>query len=205
MGGVCARSAELMCTVLKKKMGNSGWCYHKSCIGADTCQVAKGGCTSPQQAGRARSWFHVRWNRVLNCKRFNRGCVHGIVAVARAKIPSTSVCARASVERMVKVEKTDVRIWADLNACVSPGGITQRASRMKKTKAHTNTCTGIQSSCTSKRKLGQNPWQIELRYLWVQEMTFSEEFNTRRVPGYSNIGYHLTKGGPLFEMENWEK
>ena len=99
--------------------------------------------------------------------------MHGNVAVARAKIQSTSVYARTWVEQMVKVEKTDVRIWTDLNACVSPGGITQRASRMKKTKARIKTFTGIQSSRTSKRKFGQNPWQIELRYLWVQEMTFS--------------------------------
>ena len=28
-------------------------------------------------------------------------------------------CVRTWVERMVKVEKTDVRIWTDLNACVS--------------------------------------------------------------------------------------
>ena len=70
--GASSSPAELMCTVprdsvvrrdcsvLRKRMGNSGWCNRKSCIGADTCPAAKGGCTSPQKAERARCWFHVR-------------------------------------------------------------------------------------------------------------------------------------------------
>ena len=33
------------CSMLEKRMGNSGWCCHRSCIGADTRPVAKGGCT----------------------------------------------------------------------------------------------------------------------------------------------------------------
>ena len=52
----------------------------------------------------------------------------------------------------------------------------------------------------SRRGLGKTR-HVELKYLWVQEMTNSGRVKMRRVPGELNLADHLTKGKTWWEVE----
>ena len=61
---------------------------------------------------------------------------------------------------------TQVRVWTDSNAA---------------------------KAIASRRGLGKT-WHVELRYLWLQDVTKSGRVKMRRIPGEQNLADHLTKG-----------
>ena len=68
---------------------------------------------------------------------------------------------------------TQVRVWTDSNAA---------------------------KAIASRRGLGKTRL-VELRYLWLQEMTKSGRVNMRRIPGEQNLADHLTKGEAWHQIE----
>ena len=68
---------------------------------------------------------------------------------------------------------TQVRVWTDSNAA---------------------------KAIASRRGLGKAR-HVELRYLWLQEMTKSGRVKMRRIPGEQNLADHLTKGKAWHQIE----
>ena len=68
---------------------------------------------------------------------------------------------------------TQVRVWTDSNAA---------------------------KAIASRRGLGKTR-HVELRYLWLQEMTKSGRVKMRRIPGEQNLADHLTKGKAWHQIE----
>ena len=68
---------------------------------------------------------------------------------------------------------TQVRVWTDSNAA---------------------------KAIASRRGLGKTR-HVELRYLWLQEMTKSGRVKMRRIPGERNLADHLTKGKAWHQIE----
>ena len=68
---------------------------------------------------------------------------------------------------------TQVRVWTDSNAA---------------------------KAIASRRGLGKTR-HVELRYLWLQEMTKSGRVKTRRTPGEQNLADHLTKVKAWHQIE----
>ena len=68
---------------------------------------------------------------------------------------------------------TQVRVWTDSNAA---------------------------KAIASRRSLGKTR-HVELRYLWLQEMTKSGRDKMRRIPGERNLADHLTKGEAWHQIE----
>ena len=52
----------------------------------------------------------------------------------------------------------------------------------------------------SSRGLGKTR-HVELKYLWLQEVTMSGRVKMRRVPGEQNLADHLTKVKPWHEID----
>ena len=68
---------------------------------------------------------------------------------------------------------THVRVWTDSNAAKAEA---------------------------SRRGLGKTR-HVELRYLWLQDVTKSRRVNMRRIPGEQNLADHLTKGKAWYQIE----
>ena len=68
---------------------------------------------------------------------------------------------------------TQVRVWTDSNAA---------------------------KAMASRRGLGETR-HVELRYLWLQEMTKSGRVKMRRIPGEQHLADHLTKGKAWHQIE----
>ena len=68
---------------------------------------------------------------------------------------------------------TQVRVWTDSNAA---------------------------KAIASRRGLGKTR-HVELRYLWLQEMTKSGRVNMRRIPGEQNLADHLAKEKAWHQIE----
>ena len=68
---------------------------------------------------------------------------------------------------------TQVRVWTDSNAA---------------------------KAIASRRGLGKTR-HVELRYLWLQEMTKSGRVKMRRIPGEQNLADHLTKEKAWHQIE----
>ena len=68
---------------------------------------------------------------------------------------------------------TQVRVWTDSNAA---------------------------KALASRRGLGKTP-HVELRYLWLQEMTKSGRVKMRRIPGEQNLADHLMTGKAWHQIE----
>ena len=68
---------------------------------------------------------------------------------------------------------THVRVWTDSNAV---------------------------KAIVSRRGLGKTR-HVELRYLWLQDVTKSGRVKMRRIPGEQNLADHLTKGKAWYQIE----
>ena len=68
---------------------------------------------------------------------------------------------------------TQVRVWTDTNAA---------------------------KAIASRRGLGKTR-HVELRYVWLQEMTKSGRVKMKRIPGEQNLADHLTKGKAWHQIE----
>ena len=55
------------------------------------------------------------------------------------------------------------------------------------------TDSNVARGMASRKGLGKTR-HVELRYLWLQDVTKSGSVKMRRIPGEQNLAHHLTKG-----------